>query len=263
MPNILGRSKIPIHEQIKSYIYGKIVSGEWAVDYQIPSERDLSKQFKVSRVTIRQSMINLANEGLLRRVQGQGTFVSIPKIEMLQGELISITTLMQKQGRTPETILTKFSKEPLDAEDAEKMGYSIGEEVYAIQRIRRADGINIVLENTKLPYKRMPDMDQYDLVNSSVFSLMADIYNFSELTVYQTIEAEIASEEVARLLAIDPESPVVCVHRALRDQNNEVVEYALDYYPANRIRFVFSGKINMKVSQQKFRGSTLPTIETQ
>lgn len=260
--NSPGKNKLPIHEQVKSYIYTKIVSGEWPADYQIPSERELSNQFQVSRVTIRQSMINLSNEGLVRRVQGQGTFVSIPKIEMLQGELISITTLMQKQGRIPETILTKLIKEPLNASDAEKLGLSIGDEVYVIQRIRRADGINIVLENTKLPYRKLPDIDKYDLVNSSVFSLMADIYHFGELSVYQTIEAEIANEEVSHLLNIVENSPVVCVHRVLRDQFNEVVEFAQDYYPANRIKFVFTGNINLKISQQKFREPTLPRIET-
>jgi GntR family transcriptional regulator len=255
-------SKLPIHEQIRSYIHSKIVSGDWPAGSQIPSERELSEQFRVSRVTVRQALINLSVEGLVRRIQGQGTFVAVPKIEMVQGELISITTLMQKQGRIPETILTKLHREPLNADNADLLGYPIGEEVYVIQRIRRANGVNIVLENTMLPYRKLPDIDKYDLVASSVFSLMADVYNYGELMVYQTIESSIATKEVVELLNIKENSPVVNVNRVVRDSLNEVVEYAQDYYPASRIRFVYNGMINLKESQQKFRDSYLPSLET-
>lgn len=255
-------NKLPIHEQIRSYIHAKIVSGEWPSGYQIPPERELSDLFQVSRVTVRQALINLAAEGLVRRVQGLGTFVSIPKIEMVQGELISITTLMQKQGRIPETILTKLHREPLNAVNAELLGYPIGEEVYVIQRIRRANGVNVVIENTMLPYRKLPDIDKYDLVASSVFSLMAEVYNYSELMVYQTIEAGVANREIAKLLEIEEKSPIVGVNRVTRDMSNEVVEYAQDYYPADRICFVYNGKINLKESQQKFREAYLPQIET-
>ena len=80
-------SRLPIYVQIRTYIYDRIKSGEWKPGDQIPSERDLSSQFGVSRVTIRQALANLEDEDLVRRAQGQGTFVSTPKIEMMEGEL--------------------------------------------------------------------------------------------------------------------------------------------------------------------------------
>lgn len=259
--NMTG-SKLPIHEQIRAYIHSKILAGDWPSGYQIPSERELSDQFQVSRVTVRQALINLASEGLLRRVQGMGTFVSIPKIEMVQGELISITTLLQKQGRIPETILISAHRQPLNAVDAGLLGYPIGEEMYVIQRIRRANGVNVAIENTMLPYRKMPDIDKNDMATSSIFSLMADVYNYDELMVYQTIEAGVADKEIAELLGIEEKSPIVSVNRITRDLSNEVVEYGQDVYPADRICFVYNGKINLKESQQKFRESYLPVIET-
>lgn len=255
-------SKLPIHAQIRAYIHSKILTGDWPAGYQIPSERELSDQFQVSRVTVRQALINLASEGLLRRVQGTGTFVSIPKIEMVQGELISITTLLQKQGRTPETILIKAQREPLNAVNAELLGYPIGEEMYVFQRIRRANGVNVAIENTTLPFRKFPGIDQYDMAISSVFLLMADVYHYDELMVYQTIEAGIAEKEIADLLGIEVKAPIVSVNRTTRDLSGEVVEYGQDYYPADQICFVYNGKINLKESQQKFRESYPPIIET-
>ncbi|NMC13476.1 MAG: UTRA domain-containing protein, partial [Chloroflexi bacterium] len=66
----------------------------------------------------------------------------------------------------------------------------------------------------------------------------------------------------AKLLEIEEKSPIVGVNRVTRDMSNEVVEYAQDYYPADRICFVYNGKINLKESQQKFREAYLPQIET-
>lgn len=256
-------SRLPIYVQIRTYIYDRIKSGDWKPGDQIPSERDLSAQFGVSRVTIRQALANLEDEGLLRRAQGQGTFVSTPKIEMMQGELISITTLMSRQGRMPETVLKTLTREHLNAVDAKALDCSIGEEVYVIQRIRKADGINVALENTKLLCKKLPDIDQYDLVNLSIFSIMSDIYNYTELYVYQTIEAATASEEVAALLEIEPGFPVIAVNRFTRDEDGELVEYARDYYPSDRVRFIYDSKINLKESQQKYRQPYLPSVVTE
>ena len=254
-------NRYPINEQIRAYIYEKIKSGDWNPGDQIPSERELSEQFGVSRNTIRQALMKLENEGFLHRAQGQGTFVSTPKIELVEGELISITTLMHRQGRTPATVVTKLAREPLNAQEASELDYPIGEDVYVIQRIRKADGVNVVLENTKLPCKKVPGIDQYDLNNLSIFSIMADVYNYTELLVHQTIEAASASEEVAALLNIDAGAPVVVVNRLARDEkNNEVVEWARDFYPSDRVRFIYDSKINLRESQQKFRGPYLPKV---
>lgn len=258
----MSNVRLPIHEQLRKYIFDKISSGEWPAGFQLLSEREISSNFQVSRVTVRQAMNNLANEGLIRRVQGQGTFVSEPRIEVLEGELISITTQMEKQGVEPETVVIKLQKDTLDLAESQEMGYPIGESVYVIQRIRKANGVNIVLENTKMPCRKVPDIDQYDLEKNSVFSLMADVYQFEELLVHQRIEADTATKEEAELLEVEPGSPIICVKRVVRDPSNEVVEYALDIYPASRIRFVYNGAINLKVSQQRFREPSMPSVET-
>ncbi len=253
-------SKQPIHEQIRIYIAEKIDSGEWKPGTKIPSEREISEQFQISRVTVRQALNNLANEGRIKRIQGQGTFVTIPKVEMLQGELISITTLMEKQGKKPETIVLKLEKEPLYPATAVQIGYPIGTEMFVIQRIRKDNEITIVLENSLLPCHLFPGFDQYDLAKNSIFSLMAEKYKLSNLLVHQTIEASTAPDEIAEKLGIKSHSSIVAVKRIVRDENNNVVEYAKDYYPANRIRFVYEGIINIQESQKKFKKFTAPII---
>ena len=71
-------SKVPLYQQIKKYLLNYI-EGNYNSSLKIPSENELSKQFKVSRPTIRVAIDNLANEGLLEKIQGKGTFIKINK----------------------------------------------------------------------------------------------------------------------------------------------------------------------------------------
>lgn len=71
-------SKVPLYMQIKEYLL-KYINGNNNSSLKIPSENELSKQFKVSRPTIRLAIDNLVNEGLVEKIQGKGTFIKINK----------------------------------------------------------------------------------------------------------------------------------------------------------------------------------------
>ena len=75
----------PLYYQIEKYMREKILSNEWPVGTQIPTETELMELFSVSRATLRQAVGNLCNEGLLERLQGRGTFVK--KIYAVKGEV--------------------------------------------------------------------------------------------------------------------------------------------------------------------------------
>ena len=64
-----------LYHQVEEFIRQKIQTGEWAKGYQLPSEPELAKAFDVSRATIRQSIFNLVQKGMLERRHGTGTYV--------------------------------------------------------------------------------------------------------------------------------------------------------------------------------------------
>lgn len=73
------QSPIPIYYQIMEQLKAQIKSGELLPDMPLPSEREYAEQFGISRMTVRQALSNLVNEGFLYRLKGRGTFVSKPK----------------------------------------------------------------------------------------------------------------------------------------------------------------------------------------
>ena len=82
-------SQRPLYEQVKEQLLAKIDEGTYLPLAQLPSEHELSEQFNVSRITIRQALHRLSQEGVIFKVHGKGTFVSKPKayqnISQLQG----------------------------------------------------------------------------------------------------------------------------------------------------------------------------------
>jgi GntR family transcriptional regulator of arabinose operon len=69
-------NKQPLYSQIQDYVIQQIEKGHWSDNYQIPPEREIAEQFHVSRITAKNAMVGLVNEGYLYRHRGKGTFVS-------------------------------------------------------------------------------------------------------------------------------------------------------------------------------------------
>ena len=74
------QSPKPLHVQLEEIIREKIKSGDWTENSRIPSENELSREYGLSRMTVRSVILRLAQEGLLYRVPGKGTFVSVDKL---------------------------------------------------------------------------------------------------------------------------------------------------------------------------------------
>jgi ABC-type glycerol-3-phosphate transport system substrate-binding protein len=67
---------IPLYRQLKEILEERIREGEFRAGKRLPTEKELCQEFGVSRITVRQALSELINEGLLFRRQGSGTFVS-------------------------------------------------------------------------------------------------------------------------------------------------------------------------------------------
>lgn len=75
----MTKPAIPRYIQIHNQIKARIEAGEWQSPKRLPAERELSETFKVSRMTLRQAIQTLVDEGLLERKVGSGTYVAEKK----------------------------------------------------------------------------------------------------------------------------------------------------------------------------------------
>jgi GntR family transcriptional regulator len=229
--NVDGRSPVPKYYQLREILLD-LIEHELAVDAPVPSERELAARYGLSRMTARQAVEHLVSEGRLYRVQGKGTFVARPKIDMPL-RLTSFTEDMRARGMTPGARDLGRRRTPATAAVARELGLEPGAPVHVIERLRTADGVPMALERSHIPAHLAPDLLDRPLQDRSLYELLATAYGVVLDRGDQLIEAGIADRGDAGLLGLAPGSAVLLLQR--RCWAGAVpVEYAVSTYRADR-----------------------------
>ncbi len=146
----------PRYLQLARKLASAIQAGVWKPNEVLPAERDLCEQLNVSRVTLRQALDAVSEQGLISRRQGAGTFVT-PHIEHLLSSLISFSETLRRKGYEPGTKWLEREVRACTAEDITRLGLSPNAQVAVLTRLRTADGKVIAYERSVLPVRVLPN----------------------------------------------------------------------------------------------------------
>ena len=117
-------SASPLYRQLMQRIRADIASGVYAVHSRIPSEAELGETYQVSRVTVRKALAELTREGILRRMQGKGTYVCAPRLKKNLREVTSFHEACLMMGCTPGTKVISAQIVHAEEDDREELGLS-------------------------------------------------------------------------------------------------------------------------------------------
>ena len=120
----------------------------------IPSERQLSADLGVSRLTVRAALDELAREGYLVRRRGSGTYVQQPKISQ-QLTMTSFSEDMRRRGMVPAPTLS-LTRVLAGARLGRFLNVSPGDEIVVVKRLRLADGVSMAIETLHIPAEVVP-----------------------------------------------------------------------------------------------------------
>jgi len=222
---------VPKYYQLREILLD-LIEHELSVDAPVPSERELAARYGLSRMTARQAVEHLVSEGRLYRVQGKGTFVARPKIDMPL-RLTSFTEDMLARGLTPGSRDLGRRLTPATVAVARELSIEAGSPVYVIERLRTADGVPMALERSHIPAHLAPDLLDRSLENRSLYELLASAYGVFLDRGDQVIEAGIADRGDASLLGLPAGSAVLLLQRRCW-AGPVTVEYAVSTYRADR-----------------------------
>jgi GntR family transcriptional regulator len=234
----------PKYEALRAQIEADIRAGLRPHD-PLPSERKLMATYGVSRMTVRQALTLLADDGLVYRVQGSGTFVADPATITKSLTLTSFSEDITARGMVPGSRSQRIERIEADAEVAQDLGLSPGATVVHIERVRTADGSPMCIENVWVPADLLPA----EFGQAPVASLYA---TFEQLGLTpdvadQTIRATVVDSAQAALLGVAPHSPAFVVSR---------ITYTSDARPVERGRSIYRGdRYDFRVSVQRRRHS--------
>lgn len=203
----------------------------------LPSEKEICQRLQISRMTVKQAMDSLVNEGLVYRKRGIGTFVAKPKIAQPLSKLTSFTNDMLKRGMKPGSHLIEMSLQNPSEEVREKLGLGQQEQVIYIKRLRTADGEPMAVEKAYLNYDYCHEIMDVPLNRVSLYDLLRDVCGIHLVSAYETIEIGTCSTDESNLMKIGFDKPIFLLRRTTCDKLDRIIEYAESVYRSDRYKF--------------------------
>lgn len=200
---------------------------------RLPSDSELCREFGVSRMTARHAMQRLAEEGLIARQPGRGSFVTLPPAHRRADRLMTFSREMRRLGRTPSSrVLERFIRPSLPNEAA-ALGLVAGQPVIVLRRLRCADDEPVALESAVLDLGCAPAVMTADLETGSLHESLTRA-GFQLHRGSGTITAAAATGRDARLLDLRVGDPLLVERRVIEDRQGRPIEATESRYPAER-----------------------------
>jgi GntR family transcriptional regulator len=203
----------------------------------IPSERQLSEDLGVSRLTVRAAIDQLVRDGHLTRRHGSGTYVTEPKIAQPL-TLTSFTEDMRRRGMVPSSRTLDLTVISAGARLARRLQVSPEARVVWVQRLRLADGQTMALEVLHVPESLVPGISRPDFDNRSFYELLEERYGIVIVAGTQTIEPTVTNEEESALLGIPLHTPAFLFERTTISESGRTVEFVRSIYRGDRYQLV-------------------------
>lgn len=217
--------KKKLYKQLSDALVDKIHNKEYLVGDYLPSERKLVDLYDVSRTTVRLALDDLERKGYISRQHGKGSFVvDYYKTVVNLGEMYSFTEEMKNMGKKPKTTLLDY----LIITDDERLMELFKKQTSTfikLIRLRSADDIPMMYEETYIPYDKFKSITEDDLNKRALYDIFKEDYNEIVKLAQEEFNAGLATKKVAEILDLRAHSSVLEIYRTTINQKNELIEY--------------------------------------
>lgn len=225
---------IRIHNQIKRDVENHV----YKVGDRIPAERQLAVKFGVSRMTLRQAIKTLEEEGILERRLGSGTYVASQKVQEKMSGIMSFTEITKANGQKPSSKLISYQIGKPSLSEKERLALDGDEDVLRMERIRYADQTPICYEVVTIPYDLVKNISKEDISTHLYEALSQNNYEIGKVTEH--ISAAVSNEQDARLLNARKGEALITRRQVTELADGKPFEYTRARYVAERFEFTFS-----------------------
>lgn len=249
LPMLDPKNRLPLYIQLANLIRAKVQDGAWVPGEQIPTESELCDQYQVSRITVRQAVAELAQEGYLERYPGRGTFVAEPRIEQRISRLTGFTQDMETRGKRPGARVLQF--EIVEPPSALSWAYRLRDEekVILLKRLRLADGEPLAVEMSYLSYNLCAAVLNGNFEDRSLYAVLEETCNIIPSRAGQQWTAVACPKEEARLLNIPRGAPVLHIYRTTYNQNDQPFEWVESYYRGDK--YIFQAEMHNEANGRR------------
>jgi GntR family transcriptional regulator len=222
-------SSTPLHIQVRETIRRQVKDGE-LIDKtgRLMTEAELGKHFGVSRITIRNAIKPLVDEGMFERERGKGTFLRSNQPENWVGRLMGFSETIRDAGYAPGA---KVLQQGMTNRHDPGVREQIQERaVWQLKRLRFADEIPIAVEHAFYPPDIGLELEKRDLISIVMYRVFEEELKFDIKQATQTISASLADATSAKLLGVAAGSALLSMERLTINADGRPLELLRSVY---------------------------------
>lgn len=227
-----GRDGQPAYKRIQSSIRKRVEAGQLRPGDLVDSERELAKIHRVSLMTARHALADLAREGMVERRHGSGTFVAPPKIHF--NKLMSYTEQMTSRGLSAKSHIVSLGYVSKEPEIAARLALPPSGRMIKLERIRQASDEPFALEVCYLSVDDFSGLINAPLERVSLFSTLEREYGVEIAYADEEIDATAADPRTAELLNVPRGMALLRMRQLIYSTRGKAVVYVLGLYRSGR-----------------------------
>jgi GntR family histidine utilization transcriptional repressor len=235
--NEIQIDSLPLYQQVKEYIIGKINGGEMQPGMRVESEAELVAQLNVSRMTVNRALRELADEGRINRIQGKGSFVAENKPQSALLEIKSIAREIRERGGAYSCSVHLLQEEKAKPSIAASMGVAPYSEVFHSVIVHKDNDVPIQLGFRYINPQVAPHFLEQDFTKCTVSEYLLGLAPVS--AVQHVVEALIPDSWIRELLKINASEPCLALYRKTW-VDDKIATHSSFYYPGSR--YTLGGK---------------------
>ncbi|MNK31013.1 putative HTH-type transcriptional regulator YidP [compost metagenome] len=235
----MASNPLPLYHKVYLLLRQRLESGQFAPDEPMPGEHALAEQYGVSRLTIRRSLETLANEGLVMRRQGSGTFPSPSAVlshPQHASDIDSLLSHLSSMGEHTDVSVLEFGYEAAHPDVARRLELEPHSRVQKSVRIRRHEGHPFSHLTTYVPEAIGSRFQESDLTAQPLLEIFRRM-GIEIGGADEAITAILADLHTSGPLDVPIGSPLLSLRRLLRDRAGRPIEYLIAAYRPDRYEY--------------------------
>ncbi|QKJ86283.1 GntR family transcriptional regulator [Paramixta manurensis] len=228
-----NRGAGPLYQRLEKGFREMMARGELKAGYAIPSERELSEQLDLSRVTVRRALSELARAQVIVQRRGARSTVA-GRVEKPLSSLTSFSEDMLSRGYQPGARWLEKELSPASPSEIIALNLSPGALVWRLKRLRTVDDRPMAVEVAVVPQQFIPELNE---LGDSLYAVLQQ-HGMMPVRALQRIRAEPLTRDHSQLLDLAPHSPALHVERHCYLEDGRPIEYTHTWYRGDSYDFL-------------------------
>ena len=232
MSTVPRTSDEPAYRRIQEVIRRKIVGGQLKPGTIVPSERELARIHRVSLMTARHALTELARDGIVERRHGAGTFVAPPRVQF--NKLLGYTEQMASLGLVAQSRIVASTVVTHESEIAARLGLAPAAPIVRLERVRLAQNEPVALEVCYWSDNEFPELLRNTLNGRSLFLALERDCGVPLVYADEEIDVTDADQRIAGLLRIGRSTALLRIRQLIFSTTGKATVYVTGFYRSGR-----------------------------